>query len=79
VRPNKPETFSATPAPEPPVKRPEAGSAQLSLPRDEDATLPDPPPPELQQTESEAGGGEQVEAADAAPAEDMGKCLILYS
>jgi hypothetical protein len=40
-----------------------------------DATLPDLPPPELQQVETEAGGEEQVEAPDAAPTEGTGKHL----
>jgi hypothetical protein len=38
-----------------------------------DATLPDLPPPELQQVEAEAGGEEQVEAPDAAPTDGTGK------
>jgi hypothetical protein len=74
---DEPKPNSATPAPDLPGGQPETGSARLPQPRDEDATLPDLPPPELQQIESGAGGGEQVEAADATPAEDTGKCLIL--
>jgi hypothetical protein len=69
------EAILATPAPEPPVGQPEAKSAQLLLPGNEDATLPDQPPPGPQQIKSKAGGGEQVEATDAAPAEGIGKCL----
>jgi hypothetical protein len=38
-----------------------------------DATLPDLPPPELQQVEAEASGEEQVEAPDAAPTDGTGK------
>ena len=72
---DEPEPDSATPAPELPVGQPEVEGAQLPLPRDEDATLPDPPPPELQQVESGAVGGEQVEAADAIPAEYTDKWL----
>jgi hypothetical protein len=75
---DEPEPISATPAPEPPVRQPEAESAQLLPPGNEDATLPDPPPPEPQQIESSAAGGEQVEATDAAPVEGTGKCLTPY-
>jgi hypothetical protein len=71
----EPEPIWATPGPEPPVEQPEVESAQLLPPRNEDAILPDPPPPEPQQIEFNAGGGEQVEAIDAAPAEGTGKCL----
>jgi hypothetical protein len=69
-----PKPISASPALEPPVRQPEAESAQLP-PRSEDATLPDPLPPEPQQIESSAGGGEQVEATNAALADGTGKCL----
>jgi hypothetical protein len=37
-------------------------SAQLPPPENEDVTLPNPPPPEPQQIETSAVGGEQVEA-----------------
>jgi hypothetical protein len=37
--------------------------------------LPDPPPPEPQQLEASTGGDEQVEATNAAPADDTSKCL----
>jgi hypothetical protein len=57
------EPISATPDPE------------LPAPRDEDATLPDSPPRKPQQLESSAGGGEQVEATNATPADGTGKCL----
>jgi hypothetical protein len=40
-----------------------------------DATLPDLPPPELQQVKTGAGGGEQVEALDAAPTDGTGEHL----
>jgi hypothetical protein len=44
-----------------------------------DTTLPDlPPPPEPQQAEARAGGGEQVEAPGAAPADGTGKCLTAH-
>jgi hypothetical protein len=72
---DEPEPISATPAAEPPVRKPEAESAQLLPPGNEDVTLPDPRPPEPQQIESSSGGGEQVEATDAAPTECIGKCL----
>jgi hypothetical protein len=55
---NEPEPVSATPAPEPPVRQPEAENAQLPPPENGDATLPDPPPPEPQQIETSASGGE---------------------
>jgi hypothetical protein len=66
---DEPEPISATPAPEASVGQPEAESAQLLSPGNEDATLPDLPPPKPQQIESSAGGGEQVEDIDTAPAE----------
>jgi hypothetical protein len=40
-----------------------------------DAMLPDLTPLELQQDKTEAGGGEQVEAPDAAPTDGTGKRL----
>jgi hypothetical protein len=40
-----------------------------------DATLVDLPPPELRHDEAKAGGGEQVEAPDAAPTDGTGKRL----
>jgi hypothetical protein len=43
-----------------------------------DATLPDLPPPELQQGEARAGGEEQVEAPDAAPTDGTGKRLTAH-
>jgi hypothetical protein len=43
-----------------------------------DATLPDLPPPELQQVETGAGGREQVEAPDAAPIDGTGKHLTAH-
>jgi hypothetical protein len=72
---DEPEPISATPAPEPPVGQPEEESAQLPPPGIEDVTLPDPSHLEPQQTESNAGGGEQVETTDAAHADGTGKCL----
>jgi hypothetical protein len=59
---NEPEPISATPAPEPPAP-------------EEDAMLPDPPPLESQQLEANAGGDEQVEATNAAPADGTAKYL----
>jgi hypothetical protein len=41
---------------------------------EEDATLPDLPPPEPQQLEASAGDDEQVEATNTAPADDTSKC-----
>jgi hypothetical protein len=43
-----------------------------------DATLPDLPPPGLQQGEAGAGGEEHVEAPDAAPADGIGKRLTTH-
>jgi hypothetical protein len=40
--------------------------------------LPDLPPPELQQVETGAGGGEQVEAPDATLADGTGKHLTAH-
>jgi hypothetical protein len=40
-----------------------------------DAMLPDLPPSEFQQVETGAGGGEQVEAPDAAPTDGTGEHL----
>jgi hypothetical protein len=63
---------------------PAAATSELSAPGEPvptelapeaDATLPDLPPPELRQDEAEAGGGEQVEAPDAAPTDGTGKRL----
>jgi hypothetical protein len=66
----------ATPAPEPSAleeptpQEPAAGA---------DTTLPDLlPPGEPQQAEAGAGGVEQVEAPDAAPADGTGKCLTAH-
>jgi hypothetical protein len=59
---DEPELISATPAADPPAPQ-------------GDATLPDSPPPEPQQLEASARGDEQVEATNAAPADDIGKCL----
>jgi hypothetical protein len=68
--PTKPAT--ATPAPEPSA----LGESTPAEPAPEaDATLLDLPHPELQQGEARAGGEEQVEAPDAAPADGTGKRL----
>jgi hypothetical protein len=63
---------TAAPAPEP--SAPE-GSMPVEPAPEADATLPDLPPPELQQVKTEAGGEEQVEAPDVAPMDGAGKHL----
>jgi hypothetical protein len=60
----------AIPAPEP--SAPE-GSTPAEPAPETDATLPDLPPPELQQVKTGAGGGAQVEAPDAAPTDGTRK------
>jgi hypothetical protein len=60
----------AAPAPE--------GSTPMEPAPEADATLPDLPPPELQQGEAGAGGEEQVEAPDAAPTDGTGKHLTAH-
>jgi hypothetical protein len=73
---HKPKPAAATPAPEPsaldePAPREPAPEA--------DTTLPDLLPPlEPQLAEARAGGGEQVEAPGAAPADGIGKCLTVH-
>jgi hypothetical protein len=66
---------TAAPAPEP--SAPE-GSTPAEPAPEADATLPDLPPPDLQQVETRAGGGEQVEAPNAAPADGTGKHLTAH-
>jgi hypothetical protein len=61
---------TAAPAPESPAPK---RSAPAEPAPEAGATLPDLPPPELQQVDIGAGGGEQVEAPDAAPADGAGK------
>jgi hypothetical protein len=73
---HKPKPVAATLAPEPsgleePTPKKPAPEA--------DTTLPDLPPPEPQQAEARAGGEEQVEAPNAAPADGTGKCLTAHS
>jgi hypothetical protein len=63
------------PAPEPSALE---GSMPAEPAPEADATLPDLPPPELQQVETEAGGGRQVEAPDAAPTDGTGKHLTAH-
>jgi hypothetical protein len=63
---------AATPAPE--LAALEEPTPQEPAP-EADTTLPDLPPPEPQQAEARAGGEEQVEAPDAAPADGTGKRL----
>jgi hypothetical protein len=69
----KPAT--ATPAPEP--SAPEEPTPNEPAP-EADTMVPDLPPPEPQQAEARAGGEEQVEAPDAAPANGTGKCLTAH-
>jgi hypothetical protein len=61
---------AAAPAPEPSALE-ESTPAEPAP--EADAMLPDLPPPELQQVKTGAGGGEQVEAPDAAPTDGTGK------
>jgi hypothetical protein len=61
----RPKPTAGTPAPE-----------ELAL--KEDPTLLDPTPPEPQQPEAGAGGEQQVEATDAAPADGISKCLTAH-
>jgi hypothetical protein len=61
---NEPEPILATLAPEPPAL-------------EEDAALPDPPPPEPQQLKA-TGGDELAEATNATPADGTSKCLTSY-
>jgi hypothetical protein len=60
---------AAAPAPQPSALE---GSTPAELAPEADATLLDLPPPELQQVKTGAGGGEQVEAPDAAPTDGIG-------
>jgi hypothetical protein len=71
------EPSGANPAPAAAASEPSAPGEPVptELAPEADATLPDLPPPELQQDETEAGGGEQVEAPDAAPTDGTGKHL----
>jgi hypothetical protein len=71
------EPSGAEPALAAPASEPSAPgeAASMELAPEADATLPDLPPPELQQDEAEAGGGEQVKAPDAAPTDSAGKHL----
>jgi hypothetical protein len=68
----KPKPAAATPAPEP--LAPEEPAPEEPAP-EADTTPPDLPPPEPQQAEARAGGEEQVEATEAAPADGTSKCL----
>jgi hypothetical protein len=54
------------------------GSTPTEPALEADATLPDLPPPELQQVKTGASGREQVEAPDAAPADGTGKHLTAH-
>jgi hypothetical protein len=73
---HKPKPPAATPAPEPSAL--DEPTPQELAP-EADTMLPDlPPPPEPQQAEARAGGGEQVETPGAAPADSIGKCLTAH-
>jgi hypothetical protein len=72
---HKPKPTTATPAPEPSAL--EEPTPKEPTP-EADTTLPDLPPPEPQQAETGAGGEEQVEALDAAPADGTAKCLTAH-
>jgi hypothetical protein len=72
---HKPKPAAATPAPEPPA--PEEPAPKEPAP-EADTTLPDLPPPEPQHAVAKAGGEEQVEATDAAPANGTSKCLTAH-
>jgi hypothetical protein len=64
-----PELEVAPPAPEPSPRQTNAPEPAESA----DVALPDTPLPELQHTELEAPGDEQVEATGAVPVEVAGK------
>jgi hypothetical protein len=66
-----------TAAPTPEASAP-AGSMPTEPGPEADATLPDVPPPKLQQGETRTGGEEQVEAPDAAPTDGTGKRLSAH-
>jgi hypothetical protein len=72
---HSPKPTMATPAPERPA--PEEPAPEEPSPK-EGPTLPDPTPPEPQQPKAGAGGEEQVEATNAAPADDASKCLTAH-
>ncbi|XP_025806798.1 vegetative cell wall protein gp1-like [Panicum hallii] len=65
----KPKPAATTPAPEPAAQEEPMPQEAAS---EADATLPDLPSPEPQQAKAGAGGEEQVEAPDAAPADGIG-------
>jgi hypothetical protein len=62
-------------APEPPAS--EEPTPKEPAP-EADTALLDLPPPEPQQAKARAGGGEQVEAADAGLADGTSKCLTAH-
>jgi hypothetical protein len=72
---HKPKPAAAAPVPETPA--PEEPAPEEPAP-EEDTTLPDLPPPEPQQAKARAGGEEQVEATEAAPADGTSKCLTAH-
>jgi hypothetical protein len=72
---HKAKPVAATPAPELPA--PEEPTPKEPAP-EADTTLPGLPPPKPQQAEARAGGEEQVEATEAAPADGTGKCLTAH-
>jgi hypothetical protein len=69
---HKSKPTTAAPAPEPPASE-EPTPKELAT--EVGTMLPDLPPPEPKQAEARAGGEEQVEAPEAAPADGTGKCL----
>jgi hypothetical protein len=72
---HKPKPAAATPTPEPPApKEPTPKEPALEA----DTTLPDLPPPEPQHAQARAGGEEQIQGPEAAPADGTGKCLTVY-
>jgi hypothetical protein len=71
----KPKPAVATPAPKPPT--PEEPTPKEPAPEG-DTALPDLLPPKPQQAEARAGGEEQIEAPDAAPADGTSKCLTIH-
>jgi hypothetical protein len=74
------ESTGAGPSTDAPALEPLApgGSTPTEPALEADATLPDLPPPELQQREAGTGGEEQVEAPDAAATDGAGTHLTAH-
>jgi hypothetical protein len=72
---HKSKPATATPAPKPPASE---EPMPKKLAPEVDTMLHDLPPPEPQQADARAGGEEQVEATEAAPADGTGKCLTAH-